>query len=114
MAATNAIHAGSGLLRRFAAVGCAALVLALTVFAVCPTAHSLLHDDEHQHAVSEEPCAVVMFASGVSLPLAPLTLTPPTEIVLVAALAVAGRDVLLIAPRYLRQPERGPPSSWLS
>lgn len=101
------------MMRRFMAAACAALVLALTIFAACPTAHSLLHDDSHQHAVSEEACAVVMFASGVSLPVAPLAVTPPTAIGHVIPHATRN-EIFLVSPRYLRQPERGPPSSWIS
>ena len=113
MSAIHELRATPGLVRRFMAAGCAALVLALTIFAACPTAHSLLHDDSHQHAVSDEPCAVVMFASGVSLPVAPLALTPPIAIRQVIP-HVTRSDVFLVSPRYLRQPERGPPSSWIS
>jgi hypothetical protein len=98
---------------RFIAAGCAALVLALTVFAASPVAHSLLHDDAHQHAVHEEPCAVVMFASGVALPVAPLAITPPMAILQFVARATAP-EIFFVSPRYLWQPERGPPSSRIS
>lgn len=102
-----------GIVRRLLAGGCAALVLALTIFAASPSAHALLHDDEHQHAVVEDACAVVMFASGVSLPVAPASITPPT-VVVNSFSPVRAAEVLLVSPRYLRQPERGPPVSRVS
>ena len=103
----------SGLRGRLLAAGCAALVFALTIFAASPTAHGLLHDDDHQHADSDEACAVVMFASGVSLPVAPLAITPPTSVVQGIS-PVTAAEVFLVSPRYLRHPERGPPLSWVS
>jgi hypothetical protein len=103
----------SGLPARILAAGCAALVLALTIFAVSPAAHGLLHDDGHEHAVSDDACAVVMFASGVSLPVAPIAVIPPTAVAC-AISPVTAAEVFLISPRYLRQPERGPPLSWVS
>jgi hypothetical protein len=102
-----------GFLRQTLAIGCAVLVLALTIFAASPTAHGLLHDEDHQHSVGDTGCAVVMFASGVSLPVAPLAITPPTDVVQGIS-PVTAADVFLVSPRYLRQPERGPPSTWVS
>ena len=113
MSATLETRLLPGFLRRGLALGCAALVLALTILAASPSAHGLLHDDDHQHAVSDEGCAVVMFASGVSLPVAPLAITPPTDVVQGIS-PVTAAEVFLASPRYLRQPERGPPSSWAS
>lgn len=107
-------------LRRLCAAGAAALVLALTLLAASPAAHDWLHvaGDEHRHCSSgehernesnaEDRCAVVMFASGVSVPVAPLAITPPT-MVQQAVSPVTAADVFLVSPRYLRQPERGPP-----
>jgi hypothetical protein len=103
----------AGVLRCALAMGCAGLVFALTVFAASPSAHDLLHDDSHQHTAGDNGCAVLMFASGVSLPVAPLALTPPILLVRGISPATAA-EVFLVAPRYLRQPERGPPSSWVS
>lgn len=100
----NAIIAG---LRRFSAAGCAALVFALTVFAASPLAHDWLHaSDAHE---DEAGCAVVLFASGVALPLAAPAIEPPNFVTDRVALATGG-DVDLVTPRYLRQPERGPPA----
>ena len=101
-------------LRRLVAAGCAGLVLALTVFAASPVAHELLHEDEHAEDVAvDDRCAVVMFASGVSLDVAPLAVTPPTTAVQGIS-PVTAAEVFLATPRYLRQPERGPPQSWVS
>ena len=113
MSATLESRLLPGFLRRALALGCAALVLALTIFAASPSAHDFLHDHDHCHAVDDEGCAVVMFASGVSLPVAPFALTPPTDLVQGIS-PVTAADVFLVSPRYLRQPERGPPSSWVS
>ena len=103
----------SGLLRRALAFGCAWMVLGLTIFAASPSAHASLHDHDHQHEVADDTCAVVLFASGVSLPVAPLAISPPTDVVQTIS-PVAAADVFLVSPRYLRRPERGPPSNWVS
>lgn len=94
------------LLRRLCAAGSAALVLALTILAASPAAHDSLHAD--RTARTDDGCAVVLFAGGVSLPLDPPALRPPATIVREIAHATAV-EVLLVSPRYLRQPERGPP-----
>lgn len=113
MSAALQLHSLPGLPSRVFASGCASLVLALTIFAASPTAHGLLHDGDHQHAVSDDACAVVMFASGVSLPVAPLAITPPTTVAQGIS-PVTAAEVFLVSPRYLRRPERGPPVSWVS
>ena len=100
-------------LRRVVAGGCAALVLALAIFAASPVAHDWLHDGDHDHGGSDDACAVVMFAGGVSLPVGPLALTPPTEVATNVS-PVTATDLFLVSPRYLRQPERGPPVSRVS
>ena len=97
-------------LRRIVAGGCAALVFALTIFAASPVAHELLHHSDHGQANSEDACAVVMFASGVSMPVGPLAITPPTAVI-EGVSPVTAADVFLVSPRYLRRPERGPPMS---
>lgn len=97
-------------LRRWLACGCAVLVLALTIFAASPVAHDLLHDSRHAQTVQDDACAVVLFASGVSLPIGPLAITPPTMLPQSVSPATAA-DVFLVSPRYLRHPERGPPVS---
>lgn len=98
-------------LRRLLAAGCAALVFALTVFAASPVAHQLLHVDDVSQG--DHDCAVVLFASGVSLPVGPVHVTPPVEAIGAVSPATAA-EVFLVSPRYLRQPERGPPASWVS
>jgi hypothetical protein len=100
------------LLRRWAAAGCAALVLALTIFAASPSAHASLHD-EHVDSPGEHTCAVTLFASSASLDVAPNAITPPT-LVAQGIPPVTAAEIFLAAPRYLRQPERGPPASWVS
>jgi hypothetical protein len=96
-------------LRRVLAAICAVLVLTLTIFAASPTAHDWLHVD-NVPLPADDSCAVVLFAAGVSLPLAPITAPVPVESPN-AISATAAADVFLVSPRYLRQPERGPPSS---
>ena len=94
-------------LRRLAAAGAAALVLALTIFAASPVAHDWLH--ESGNGDSESGCAIVLFAGGVSLPLDLPAVTPPVAATGTITPATAA-EVFLVTPRYLRQPERGPPS----
>lgn len=113
MSARLPSHSSFGFLHRWLAAGGAALVLALTIFAASPSAHGLLHDADHSVAIGDDGCAVVMFASGVSLPVAPLFITPPASVPQGIS-PVTAAEVFLVAPRYLRQPERGPPSSWVS
>ena len=113
MSAPRHSHPLPGLLRRVLALGCAALVLTLTIFAASPSVHALLHDADHEHTTSDAGCAVVMFASGVTLPVAPIAITPPTDVVQGIS-PVTAAEVYLVSPRYLRQPERGPPLSWVS
>jgi hypothetical protein len=95
-------------LRCLLAAGCAALVLALTIFAASPVAHDWLHLDTDGAAQSDDGCAVKLFAAGVSVPLAPISVPVPGETPRVISPATA-TEVLLVSPRYLRQPERGPP-----
>lgn len=94
-------------LRRVGAAGGAALVLALTIFAASPVAHDWLH--ANATGEYESGCAVVLFAGGVSLPLDAPVVLPPATIGSDVHFASA-RSVVLVTPRYLRQPERGPPS----
>ena len=81
-------------------------MLALTVFAASPVLHNWLHS--HDGQVGDDGCAVAMFAGGVSVPQGSVALTPPStawrEIPRVVAV-----EISLVSPRYLRQPERGPP-----
>jgi hypothetical protein len=106
--------------RRAFAAGGAALVLALTIFAASPVAHAWLHAGtgecsahSHHHEPApvdpDEGCVVVLFANGVDLPVGPAALTPPA-IVTQGISPVTAAEFDLVSPRYLRQPERGPPS----
>lgn len=106
---------------RVLAAVCAALVLGLTVFAASPEAHRWVHADPGSHscgqhgdapvpASADHICAITLFGHGVQLDAAPAALLPPREIA--AALPRIAAGMLdLVAPRYLRQPERGPPAS---
>ncbi|PAW65560.1 MAG: hypothetical protein B9S34_10590 [Opitutia bacterium Tous-C1TDCM] len=99
---------------RCGAAAAAALVLALTVFAASPGAHAWLHAGadhacHHGEATEEDAgCVVFQFAAGITAPapqvpvLLPATRTAPAELRTEPRLH-------LISPRYLRQPERGPP-----
>ena len=99
---------------RFGAAAAAALVLALTVFAASPGAHAWLHAGadhacHHGEATEEDAgCVVFQFAGGITAP-APLVpvVVPATRNPLVD-LGTEPR-LHLSSPRYLRQPERGPP-----
>jgi hypothetical protein len=91
---------------RALALLCVALILALGVFAVSPGLHRQLHDSHA--ATTEDQCGVVLFATGVSVPVALMAAVPPAAewITSVARVVV---EVSLEAPRYLLRPERGPP-----
>src|SRR4051812_33713902 len=101
-------HSIADRFHRVLAAGCAALVFALTIFAASPVAHDWLHADG-DHANREHGCAVVLFADGVSLPLGPIEVPLPLEAPHRVTPATAA-EVYLVTPRYLRQPERGPPA----
>lgn len=86
----------------------AALVFCLALLAASPAAHEWLHGEgvsggDHQ-------CAVVLFAAGVSLPLAQVPVVPPSA-EWRPGHERAAAEIFLLPPRYLRQPERGPPAS---
>jgi hypothetical protein len=92
--------------RRFLAGSAAALVLALGVFAASPVLHDWLHGADA--TTVDDGCAVVLFANGVSAPLGAIAITPPAADWRELARPIA-REIFLASPRYLRQPERGPP-----
>jgi hypothetical protein len=83
-----------------------ALVLLLGTANVAPTLHEWLHVDADHDA--EHQCAVVLFASGVTLAAATIAFAAP-DLVWNGRSDLAPRSLFLMAPRYLRQPERGPP-----
>ncbi len=106
---------------RVLALALAWLVLGLSLVSSSPEAHAFVHraeqastaDCDHPHPApvesAEHGCAVVWFAGGVDLPAADYL---PLPVETVVAAAESGRPALLLAPpRYLRQPERGPPSA---
>lgn len=97
----------AGFLRRLIAAGAAAVVLALAVLASSAELHGRLHAADQP--CGEDGCAVVLFAGGVSLPLEPVAARPPCG---AGDLQPAARraEIFLPKPRYLRQPERGPPA----
>lgn len=103
---------------RFGAAGGAALVFALTLFSASPVAHGWLHEkggrahdtaSTPETAGEESGCPVEMFANGVSLPLeAPLA--APIGLFDLRPEARAPDFISLVSPRFLHQPERGPPA----
>jgi hypothetical protein len=93
-------------LRRLIAMGCAALVFALGLFAASPALHEQLH--HHAHSSSDDGCAVILFAGGVSMPLA-VTAMPPPSAEWREQPYLGSTEIILDSPRYLLQPEHGPP-----
>lgn len=87
-------------------VGCIGVVVALGVFAASPNLHEQLH--HNGQPALDDGCAVVLFAGGVSVPLAPLTVLPAPGAGRGPAL-VAVEELLLEAPRFRLLPGRGPP-----
>jgi hypothetical protein len=92
--------------RQILAMGCAVLIFALGLFAASPVLHSQLHAGGH--ATFDDGCAVTLFANGVSVALPLQALPPPSDQWGELPDAVS-LDVILDSPRYLLQPERGPP-----
>lgn len=111
---------------RVFAAGLAALVLGLTLAGASPDLHAWIHGeaDIHAHAAcahhgkkastpdaghDDHRCAVVMFAQGFDLPVDASFAVLPFERI---SVVVTDAETLFLAqPRYLRQPERGPPST---
>lgn len=89
----------------------AALVLALTILAASPLTHDLVHKSDAPRV--DDRCAVVLFAAGVSQPLEPITVPLP-EIAWQVAPAFSAEEIFLSSPRFLRLPERGPPTRSIS
>ena len=92
--------------RRILAAGCVALVLALGVFAVSPALHEQLHRSDP--TAVDDGCAVALFATGVVLLLA-IFARPPVAMAWQELPRVVRREIRRDSPRYLLQPERGPP-----
>ena len=97
--------------RRLLALGAAALVLLLTVLAVSPQLHTSFHD-HHDDCTAEntqdEGCVVTLFAAGVTAAPAPLVVVAPPTTHLRAEFSPHS-EIFVTPPRYLHQPERGPP-----
>lgn len=92
--------------RRLLAVAGVALVLLLSMSVVSPLLHDHLHGGES--SVAAHTCAVVLFASGVNFALATIAIAAP-RIAWRELPRVAVAELFVATPRYLRQPERGPP-----
>ena len=86
---------------------CTALVLTLGVFAASPSLHERLH---HDTGACDDGCAIVLFANGVSMPLAAPALPPPSADWREQPY-LASVEVLRNSPRYLQLPGRGPPAA---
>jgi hypothetical protein len=95
------------LLRRLLAAGSALLVLLLVAASASPALHARLHADPHATG-GDHTCAVVLFSSGLALATTATPVIPPPRAWSACALATPD-ELLLDSPRYLRQPERGPP-----
>lgn len=107
---------------RALAAALAATVFVLALAGASPELHAWLHGEtvphghdacrhsEHAPAQAESHehrCAVVLFANGADLPVAAVVVLLPDAASSPTELAP---DALYLAqPRYLRQPERGPP-----
>jgi hypothetical protein len=94
-------------LRRLIAALGIALVLLLGTATASPALHHWMHGDGCDETASHS-CAVVLFASGVTLMTAAIAVPAP-RVAWHDAVRPAHTEILLVAPRYLRQPERGPP-----
>jgi len=96
----------AGFSRRLLAVACMVLVFALGVFAASPALHEQLHHSPQDSL--NDGCAVVLFANGVSVPLAMIAV-PPAPVEWREQVYFGSTELLLDSPRYLLQPGRGPP-----
>lgn len=102
------------------------LVFGLTLASVSPEVHAFAHGHageatqghgsahahDHDHDApatdADHRCAVVLYAHGAALPVVAVELPPPPAADRESA--TNGRpELFLTTPRYLRQPERGPP-----
>lgn len=86
----------------------AALLLLLSASAVSPLLHEHLHGHDDEHGSPAHFCAVVLFAGGIVLAAGALRVAAPAAIWRELDRPRAA-ELFLVAPRYLRQPERGPP-----
>jgi hypothetical protein len=96
------------LFRRITAVVALAMMLTLTAASGSPVVHDWLHS--HSSDDTNHQCAVVLFSTGLTLALDAIEITPREWASERQPVATFQR-IWLISPRYLRQPERGPPIS---
>lgn len=99
-------HSQVSVPRRILATSCAALIFFLGLCAVSPALHKELHPDAGTSA--DAGCVVVLFAAGVTTPVA-LVALPPVPVEWHDQEYVSTDSVLPESPRYLLQPGRGPP-----
>jgi hypothetical protein len=96
------------LLRRTFAAGMAGLVFVLGLFAASPVLHHQLHHGSDLTSL-DDGCVIAHFASGVSVP-APVSAPPPPLADFSRDPQATSSEICLNSPRYLLQPERGPPA----
>ena len=95
-----------GSFRRLLAAGAAGLILFLGLAAASPNLHTWIHGGAADH--DDSGCVITLFSHGVSLASGGVALVVAPLEWQTVPLPVA-EELLLTAPRYLRQPERGPP-----
>ena len=83
-------------------------MLLLLTLAASPDLHEKFHGAGN--AGNEDNCAVTLFANGVSLA-STATLVPLPVVAWSEKPASEVSEVFVATPRYLRQPEHGPPVS---
>ena len=94
---------------RVVAVCAAALVLALSALTRAAALHASIHERDHLAVPhGEAGCAITLFAQGVTLPAGTDAIVTPERTWRMTAQRPAG-ELSLPSPRYLHQPERGPP-----
>ena len=102
------IYRFNELLHRGLAVGCVAVVFALTVFAASPDLHERLHHDTGATSSVDDGCAIVLFGIGVSALLA-FTAAPRRSMAWREQVYARPAALWLDSPHYRLQPGRGPP-----
>jgi hypothetical protein len=78
----------------------------LSAAKVAPSLHDSLHGGHGEHP-STDQCAVVLFAGGLVLTTALVVSAPKAA--WLEGVAATFVSIFLVSPRYLHQPERGPP-----
>jgi hypothetical protein len=94
--------------RRVIASSGIALVLLLAALSASPNLHRAFHADDA--IAADDGCAVVQFAQGISSAPDPLLAAAATVVFHLERIPAAA-EKFLASPRYLHQPERGPPVS---